>query len=280
MPKLSILLLLTALLGVNHGQAKSIYAEGVSGLLTPESVIQAENGDIYVSEINALNKDGDGQIKRISATGKISTYARDLDDPRGLTMIGNTLYVADKNRIIEVTSQNNWRVYATETAFPFEPQFLNDLVADNYGNLYVSDSGDLKSGGAIYKIAPDGVVTVVADGSRPEILAPNGLLFEGRNQLLSVDFASGILYRINIGTGKITKLAAGFGGGDGIIKTDKGKILVSDWKNGYIYHATAGNARIVKGGYDRPADIALSHNGQYLLIPVMKAGTLDFLKLQ
>ncbi len=276
----TLLLLITFLVSISSVQAKSIYAESITGLLSPESVIQAENGDIFVSEINEFNKNADGQIKRISPDGKVSIYARDMDDPKGLTMIGSKLYVADKNRILEISSKNNWRVYVPETAFPFVPQFLNDLVADQYGNLYVSDSGDLKSGGAIYKIDKDGVVSVVVDRSKTEVLAPNGLLFEGRNNLLSVDFASGILYRVNIGTGKMTKLAEGFGGGDGIIKTKKGKIYVSDWKNGYIYHVAAGTARIVKGSFNSPADIALSNDGEYILIPVMKAGTLDFLKLQ
>jgi len=251
MNKINKLCLLFALLSTIHVQAKSIYAESITGLLTPESVVQADNGDIFVSEINEFNKDGDGQIKHISPAGKVSTYARDMDDPKGLTMIGNKLYVADKNRILEVTSKNNWRVYVPETAFPFTPEFLNDIVADQYGNLYVSDSGDLKSGGAIYKIDQDGVVSVIVD-----------------------------LYRVNIGTGKMTKLAEGFGGGDGIIKTKKGKIYVSDWKNGYIFHASAGKARIIKGGYNSPADIALSIDGEQLLIPVMKAGTLDFMKLK
>lgn len=280
MYKINPFTLLCALLLTSHAYAKSISAESITGLLTPESVVQANNGDIFVSEINVFNTDGDGQIKHISPTGKVSVYARDMDDPKGLTMIGNKLYVADKNRILEVTSKNNWRVYVPETAFPFTPQFLNDIVADQYGNLYVSDSGDLTSGGAIYKIDQTGVVSVIVDRSRPEVLAPNGLWFEGRNQLLSVDFASGILYRINISTGKMTQLATGFGGGDGIVKTKKGKIYVSDWKNGYILHASAGKARIVKGGFNSPADIALSVDGDHLLIPVMKAGTLDFMKLK
>jgi len=185
-----------------------------------------------------------------------------------------------KTRILEVTSNGNWQVYTPETAFPFIPQFLNDLVADQYGNLYVSDSGDLTSGGAIYKIATDGVVSVIVDSSNPKVMAPNGLLFEGRNHLLSVDFSTGVLYRVNIGSGKMTMLADGFGAGDGIIKTKQGKIYISDWKNGYIYLSAAGKARIVKGDFNSPADIALSQDGKYILIPVMKAGTLEFMKLK
>ncbi|MEE9331030.1 MAG: SMP-30/gluconolactonase/LRE family protein [Methylophilaceae bacterium] len=274
------LFLIVALLGITNLHAKSIYSESISGLLTPESVVQAENGDLYVSEINEFDIDGDGQIKRISTSGKVSVYAKGLDDPKGLALINGKLYVADKTRILEVTGNDNWRVYADESAFPITPQFLNDLVADQYGNLYVSDSGDLSSGGAIYKITKEGVVSTIVDSGNPNVLAPNGLWFEGRNNLLTVDFASGILYRVNIGTGKMTKLAEGFGGGDGIIKTKTGKTYVSDWKNGYIYLSAAGTARTVKGGFNSPADIALSHDGEYILIPVMKAGTLEFMKVK
>lgn len=277
--KMKNLLLIITLLCTSNLHAKSIYSESITGILTPESVVQAENGDIYVSEINAFNVDGDGQIKKITAAGEVTVFAKGLDDPKGLTFINGKLYVADKTRIIEVIPNGSWQVYVDETAFPTTPQFLNDLTSDKYGNLYVSDSGDLSSGGAIYKIAKDETVSIVVDSSKPEVLAPNGLFFEGRNNLLSVDFASGILYRINIGTGKMTKLAEGFGGGDGIIKTKKGKIYISDWKNGYIYLSAAGKARIVKGDFKSPADIALSKDGEYMLIPVMKAGTLEFLKL-
>lgn len=260
--------------------AKSIYSKPITKLLTPESAVQSENGDIYISEINEFNKDGDGQIKRINILGKIKIVAKGMDDPKGLAIVGGKLYVADKTRILRVSHDGSWEVFVAESAFPLPPQFLNDLTADKYGNLYVSDSGNLSTGGAIYKIKKDGTVSTVVDSTKPEVLAPNGLLFEGRNNLLSVDFASGVLYRVNIGTGKMTKIAEGFGGGDGIVKTKNGKVYVSDWKNGYIYHSAAGVARIVKSDFNSPADIALSHDGEYIMIPVMKSGTLEFMKLK
>jgi gluconolactonase len=275
------LMLLTALLmNIGVAQAKPLFSESILGLLSPESVIQTKNGDIFVSEINEFNRNGDGQIKKIEANGKVTIFAKGLDDPKGLTMIANKLYVADKTRILEITSNGNWQVYTPESAFPFTPQFLNDLVADNFGNLYVSDSGDLSRGGAIYKIATDGVVSVIVDSSNPKLRAPNGLLYEGRNHLLTVDFATGILYRVDINTSEMTMLADGFGGGDGIAKTKTGRIYISDWKNGYIYLSAGGKARIVKGDFNSPADIALSQDGEHILIPVMKTGTLEFLKVK
>ena len=252
----------------------------ITGLKMPESVLQAKDGSIYISEINEFGKDGDGQISKVDDKGNVTVFAKGMDDPKGLAMIGEKLYVADKNRVLEVNKDGTWQVYGAQMAFPGTPVFLNDLVADKLGNLYVSDSGDLKSGGQIYKIAKGGApVTVVVDSKNPDILAPNGLLFEGRNNLLSVDFESGILYRVNISSGKTTKLAAGFSGGDGMVKTSTGTIYISDWKNGKVYRVAAGKAKTIKEGYKAAADIALTNDEKYLMVPDMKAGELDFIPL-
>lgn len=276
-----LLFFILTLSAFSAAYANPIYAtKPIKGLLSPESAIQSDNGDIYVSEINEFDKDGDGQITKIDILGKTKVVATGMNDPKGLAIIAGHLYVADKTRILKVAKDGNWTVFAAASAFPTMPQFLNDLTTDNYGNLYVSDSGNLSAGGAIYKINKAGQVSTIVDSSKAEVLAPNGLLFEGRNNLLSVDFSSGILYRINIGTGKMTKLAEGFGGGDGIIKSKKGKVYVSDWKNGYIYSPGAGIARIIKSDLYNPADIALSVDGQYMLVPSMKTGTLEFISIK
>ena len=253
----------------------------ITGLKTPESVVQAKDGNIYITEINEFGKDGDGQISKLDKEGNVTVFAVGMDDPKGITAMGDKLYVADKNRVLEVNKDGTWQVYGAQMAFPGTPVFLNDVVADKLGNLYVSDSGDLKSGGQVYKITKGGEkVSIVVDSKNPDILAPNGLLFEGRNNLLSVDFESGILYRINLTTGATSKLAEGFGGGDGMVKTKAGKIFISDWKNGKVYRVSAGKAHIVKEGYKAAADIALTTDEKFLMVPDMKAGELDFIPLK
>ncbi len=267
-------------------QAFSLHAKEpvptkITGLKSPESVVQGKDGSLYISEIVEFGKNGDGQISKVDKKGNVTVLAKGLDDPKGLAMIGDKLYVADINRIIEVNKDGTWQVYGAQMAFPGTPVFLNDLEADKLGNLYVSDSGDLKSGGVIYKIAKGGApITVVADSKNPDILAPNGLLFEGRNNLLSVDFESGILYRVNLSTGATTKIAEGFGGGDGLVKTKTGKIIISDWKTGKIYELVGGKARLIKDGYKASADMAITNDGKYLMVPDMKAGELDFVEFK
>ena len=272
------LLLALALLNIASVQAKA--PTKITGLKTPESVVQAKDGSIYISEINEFGKDGDGQISKVDKKGNITVFAKGMDDPKGLAIRGDKLYVADKNRVLEVSKDGTWQVYGAQMAFPGTPVFLNDLEFDQVGNLYVSDSGTLKEGGQIYKIAKDGTITVVVDSKNPDVLAPNGLLFEGRGNLLSIDFESGILYRVNIATGATTKIGEGFGGGDGLVKTKMGKIIISDWKTGNISTLAAGKARPFKAGYKAAADIALTADGKYLMVPDMKAGELDFVEIK
>jgi len=269
----------------SYSQAHGL--EPVKGLLTPESVIQAADGKLYVSEINEFGKDGDGQI-RVIDHGKTSVLVQGLDDPKGLTIIGTDLFVADKSRVLRVPlnqSPAKAEVYIAATEFPQVPQFLNDLAADANGNLYVSDSGDIMGtgkGGAVYKITPQRKLTLVIDGKAdPRVLAPNGLLADAKGEhLLIVDFTSGILYNYDFAVRKLQEVASGFGGADGIVRQANGTIYVSDWKNGKVYRVDNNKAVLLKDGYQSAADIALSQDDHHLLVPDMKAGALDVIQLK
>jgi sugar lactone lactonase YvrE len=269
----------------SYSQAHGL--EPVKGLLTPESVIQAADGKLYVSEINEFGKDGDGQI-RVIDHGKTSVLVQGLDDPKGLTIIGTDLFVADKSRVLRVLlnqSPAKAEVYIAATEFPQVPQFLNDLAADANGNLYVSDSGDIMGtgkGGAVYKITPQRKLTLVIDGKAdPRVLAPNGLLADAKGEhLLIVDFTSGILYNYDFAVRKLQEVASGFGGADGIVRQANGTIYVSDWKNGKVYRVDNNKAVLLKDGYQSAADIALSQDDHHLLVPDMKAGALDVIQLK
>lgn len=270
-------------------ELKSSHAtmQKITGLKMPESVVQAKNGKIYVSEINGFGKDGDGQITIIE-NGKPRVFATGLDDPKGLAIIGQYLYVADNKRVLRIElagmKQGQVQVFAAANAFPEAPLFLNDLEPDIAGNLYVSDSGDLKgNGGAIYKINPQGKVTLVINSKQdPRVLAPNGLLMDDSGDvIMEVDFASGVLYSYNMKTKVFNDVAQGFGGGDGLVHHSNGSMFVSDWTNGKVFSVNlAGDVKEIKSGYQSAADIALTKDEKYLMVPDMKAGELDFIPLQ
>jgi gluconolactonase len=256
----------------------------ITGLKTPESVVQAKDGRIFISEIGEFDKDGDGQISVVDTTGKTSVFSKGLDDPKGLAIIGENLFVADKNKIIKIAPDGKASVFVAAAAFPVAPQFFNDLEADPQGNLYLSDSGDMSTGkgGIIYKIDANGQVKLLIDGKQDaRVMAPNGLLADDTGDvLIYVDFTSGVLYTFNQKTQALTDIAEEFGGGDGVVHHSNGTMYVSDWKNGKVFSInTKGDVTLLKEGYQAAADIAITKDEAYLMVPDMKAGELDFIPL-
>ena len=256
----------------------------VSGLATPESAVIGHDGRIYVSEIGGFGKDGDGKVTAIAPDGKATTFASGMDDPKGLVAVGKTLYVADKTRIWRIDANGTASVLVKADDFPQPLLFLNDLTVDRSGNLFVSDTGDIEKGGkgAIFKVTPAGKVSlVVSEAQNPAIKSPNGLLFEPSGKLLVVDFASGDLLRLDVGKGTTEKIAEGFGGGDGLAHGAEELLYVSDWKNGRVWKLDMKSKGAKPEPYSQTfqaaADIALSKDGKFILVPDMKAGTLVWL---
>ena len=249
----------------------------VSGLKNPESVAIGPDGRIYISEIGEFGKDGDGRIM-VVVNGKAVPFATGLDDPKGMVAWGNSLFVTDKKRVWRIDRKGKAHVFAAEKAFPTPPLFLNDITVDENGNLYVSDSGDLAGeGGAIYRIFPNGKVTQVTNAKKAPLLkVPNGLVMDGMWHLLMVDLGSGDLLRIKIADGSATKVAGGFGGGDGLAWDMHGRLFISDYKNGkvFVIPRPGRQPKLLAGGFQAPADICLDKTGKLLFVPDMQAGTV------
>jgi glucose/arabinose dehydrogenase len=256
----------------------------VTGLKNPESVAVGADGRIYVSVIGEFDKDGDGAIMVINK-GKAETFCAGLDDPKGLVAFQQWLFVADKNRVLRIDKSGKADVFAPANAFPTTPLFLNDLVVDiESGTLYVSDSGDLKGGkGAVYRIDPKGIVSLVIDAKRmPAMKTPNGLAMDGASHLLMLDFGSGELHRIKLADGSIEKIADGLGAGDGLVWDRFGRLFTTDWKAGKVYAIPRPGEKpiLIAEGFGSAADCCLDASGKNLLVPDMKNGTVTALPIK
>src|ERR1043166_5731877 len=268
----------------------------VTGLKNPESVAVGNDGRIYISEIGEFGKDGDGRIMVVGKDGKAVELAKGLGDPKGIGFGGvffaNQLFGTDNKRVVRVDPKGQVHVVADEKAFPTEPLFLNDICVDEHGVIYVSDSGIKGSGGAIYRIqiipgnpkakddnAKKGktlIKTLTSAEKNPLIKTPNGLVMDGKNHLLMLDFASGDLLRIRVTDGDTKKIAGGFDGGDGLAWDNFGRLFITSWKTGKVWGIARPGQKpvLIAEGFKSAADLCLDTTGRFLIVPDMKEGTL------
>lgn len=251
------------------------------GLKTPESVVVAPNGKTYATQIGEPGTDGDGSVV-VLENGKLTPILEGLDDPKGIAAFQKFLYVADKTRVIRIDDKGTVSQFAPRNAFPADPLFLNDVVVDpESGIVYVSDSGDKKgSGGAVYRITPNGQVSVVTDAKRiPELHTPNGLAMNGGSFLMLADFGTGNLFRVKIADGTAEKVADSMDGADGLAWDPFGRLFVSSWKTGKVFGIPRPGEKpvLIAEGFKTAADICYDPLGKRLLVPDMKAGTLSAL---
>lgn len=250
--------------------------------VTPESVVSGPSGVYFVSNIGQFNVKGDGKISKIE-NDSVSDFVTHLNDPKGLAYRDGYLYVADINQVWKIDEKGNVHLLADSTNFPVVPTFLNDIVLDKAGNIYVSDTGQFdKDDGAIYVIDSKGNVKTFIDYKiSSEIHSPNGLIFDKNNNLLVIDYGTGKLLKINTGTKKIEVINSETKNGDGLAYDADGALYISDWDGGGIIYKLGKNNKAVKimEGIKSPADITIDKEKNLLLIPQLQENKVDIVKL-
>jgi hypothetical protein len=251
----------------------------ITKLRSPESVLYDPEQDVYfISNINGamLTVDGNGFISRVNAqtlgvelqwieSGRGGVH---LDAPKGLAILGDSLYVADINTVRKFDRRSG----APQGAIPIPgASFLNDLTTDGR-SLYVSDTGVVTGAGiTFYDTGSDAIWKLTGD--RPEKLAggaelhhPNGLDFVD-GTLRVVTFRGNELYELDGGKRR-NILHMPSGQLDGIVHLADGTAVVSSWKGNEIYRAPRGeDAYAILAGMDAPADLGYDTKRRRLLIP-------------
>ncbi|MDZ4819269.1 MAG: PQQ-dependent sugar dehydrogenase [Planctomycetota bacterium] len=250
-----------------------------TGLKNPESVAVSD-GKFYVTNIGEFNKDGDGSVVLVE-DGKSTPFTIGLNDPKGITSFASNLFVTDKTRILKIDSKGKATVIAAAKDFPVAPQFLNDIVSDEKGTLYVTDSGDFKTTGAIFSIDPKGKVSLVTNGKKsPLVKAPNGVVMHTSEHLLFNDVSNGELYHLSLPEGTVTKIAEGFGRSDGLAWSPDGRLYICDHSSGKdggkVYGIPKAGAKpvLVASGLKSAADICFDPATNQIVIPDMQGGQL------
>ncbi len=251
--------------------------------ISPECVIFDDSRDLfYVSNVGNY-QDPDGFILTVDLEDKkeylISTG---LNDPKGMVIVGNNLYVTDLTKIVEI----NLDTKSIANSFTITGAvFINDIELGNNNVLYMSDMG----GNKIYKFDLNNKTSSVLS-LKSTITAPNGLLFEKEsNRLYAVGFAEpSILYTINLTDNSVSNYTLPFDFGDGITKNSDEQFIISAWGNttnpffeGEIYQMDkiSGDFEMIADGFSGPSDIYYFSLTDELLIPEMMMDFVYFLPL-
>ena len=258
-----------------------------SGLMTPESVIyDAKHDVLYVSNINGggLDKDGNGSISKVSLDGKMlqADWVTGLNGPKGLAIYGGKLYTADIDTLVEIDIEKG----QIENRYTVDDAgFLNDVTADNEGNIYVSDMAKDR----IHRLH-DGKFEIWLEGEALE--NPNGLNFTEDDIVLGSwgkmtnGFATevpGHLKRISLTTKQISSVGDGspVGNLDGVEGNDETGFYVTDWFNGKLFYFTAkGEVTTLLELNQGSADLEYIQDKNLLIIPMMKDNLLNAYKIK
>ena len=246
----------------------------IGGLHGPESVLYDPAQDVYfISNINGgeLAVDGNGFISRVDA----KTFATNLkwidhlDGPKGMTILGDTLYVSD----VTAVRRFDRRSGTPRGVIPIPgATFVNDLTNDGH-SVYMSDTGLAMGPGtkfirtgteAIWKITGDRAEKIA---SGLDLKEPNGLEFVD-GKLLVVSFGADQFYTLS-GDGKMTDaVSLPEGELDGVVHLEDGTFLIASWKGDAIYRgARGGPFHPILQAIDAPADIGYDTKRHRLLIP-------------
>ena len=270
--------------------------ETANDLKNPESVAYSPKLDVlFVSNVNGkpTEKDQNGFISKVSpANGSIIelNWVTGLNAPKGIALSNNNnrLFVSDLTDLVEIdinTGKIIKRFNAPGSAF------LNDVVSDKQGNIYVSDTIT----NTIYKLDGNNITSTLQPWLQSaQLNGPNGLhVDESKNKLIVASL------------GKFTKPGAGieivdlknktitplgkegttspFGGLDGIESDPTGeRYYVTDNPAGKLYLVNAdgtGYGTLVDLHTQGAADIGFIPSQSTVIIPLMKDNKLAAYKL-
>lgn len=270
---IKLIFLMTTVFNVN-GQTLTKIWETDTLLMKPESAIfDTINDVIYVSNINGnyLAKDGNGFISKVNLNGKIEElyWVSGLDNPQGLGLYKNKLYVADINKVVQINtiSSKIENVFVVDSA-----KFFNDITSDSNGDIYISDC----FGNKIYKISK-GKIEVWLDYNF--LSGPNGLLCT-KDDVLLLNMKDKTAYAIDKFTKKYNKIFSGIDNLDGIVSDGRSGYFVSGAWQGQIFHVDSdGNKRLIIDLGEQKiitADIEYIVNEKLLLIPTLYKSVIAY----
>jgi len=255
------------------------------GFVAPEAVRYDPDQDVYFvgnwGPGPASATDNNGYISRMKPDGQIETLkfiaggtnGVVLHAPRGMYIVGDTLWVADADAVRGFDRKTGAKLVSVDFS-ALDRGFLNDVAADATGTIYVTDTGKNK----LYRVQ-GGPTLVVSDSA---LGAPNGITWDGANKrFIIVPFGGAHSLRAWLpGTTTLTDIATSTGAKwDGVEVLSGGRILASSQADSslHLFDGATGHAIIhTQGG---PADIAVDTKRNRVAVPVVALNHVEIYDL-
>lgn len=248
-------------------------------------VVDPVTKEYFISSINGDEsaRDNNGFITKLDESGKVVGLkfiegGRDgviLHAPRGLAIVGQTLYVADLDQVRGFDKSTGKLLLTLPLGSGAIPQAgyssqLMDIAYDGKSLLYVSD----RTGQAIFRIdVPHDhqISTLVRD---PQLSGPAGLAVHPKgDRLIVVSWDKGNIVEVRL-DGTLTELmsngffSARFGNLSGVDFDRWGNMYVSDFTRGKIWRmAPDRKLQVIAEYLPSPADIAIDRTNHVILVP-------------
>lgn len=250
---------------------------------SPNSFVGDQQGKtFFISNVNGEPeaRDNNGFITKVDAEGKVLNLKfiqggiADvmLHAPKGLAVVGQTLYVADLDQLkgFDTTTGKSLAVVSFPAQTSKKRISLTDVAAGTNGLLYASD----QSNNTIYRIdqAAGHEVRLLIHDDR--LAGPSGIAIHPRTgHLIAVSWDKGKIFDITP-DGQLSELESnGFFTGrfqnlSGVDFDRWGNMYVSDFSRGKIWRITRDQRFQVIAEYLlSPADISIDRTNNLILVP-------------
>lgn len=259
----------------------------------PDQVIWSElSQSWFVSNLGggiSLEEDSSGWITKLDQHGNVEDpfwigKKEGMHAPSGMTIYGDHLYVCDRNGVyeIDILKASVEHFYAIP-----EGEFINDIAADDDGNLYVSDF----FGNRIFKINQASKQVEVWVESE-QLKAPDGLYVDG-NKLLVASWGVlskagsfetselGDLLSVDLDTKEVKIEMSQIGNLEGITKAGE-HYYITDWAAGRLLKVQPEKEEVVYvlSGLKHPTDPNYAEELGVLAFPQHGTDQVLFLDLK
>jgi sugar lactone lactonase YvrE len=255
------------------------------GFTEPEAVRYDPDQDLYFvsnwGRGDPTATDNNGFISRMAPEGAVEqlqfiaggTGGATLHSPRGMTIVGDTLWAVDANAV-RAFDRRTGAPLATIDFSTFKLGFLNDIAAGPDA-LYVTDTGTDQ----IYRIRRGRATVALRDSA---LGSPNGITWDapGRRFIVVPYGRDSVIEAWTAGSKTVSVIGRSGGGKfDGVEVLPGNRVLVASQKDSSLHLFVDGIGRPIIRTGGAPADIAVDTKRNRVAVPFVDRNLVEIWQL-